>query len=119
MNHDPNCHHGMIPRKNSVGFDKCPEHHVDVRIAAEAADTEAEWVFEGPDPEVGIFGDLILHTCAANSDEEPAEHTDTRIYDGVLHPDLVDEVAYFTCPACKATTTSTNTWPRSYFEDVR
>jgi hypothetical protein len=108
VNHDPNCHHGMIPRKNSVGFDQCPVDGLDARAS--------EWVFEPADPEVGILTDGVTHTCPANlEDPEPAEHTDTRIYDGVLHPDIVDEVRYFTCPVCKGTTTTTDQWPRSYF----
>jgi len=77
---------------------------------------EAEWVFEGPDPEVGIFGDLVLHTCMDNVDQEPALIIDQRLYDEI-HNDIVVEVTTHQCQSCPATTTTTEQWPRSFFAE--
>lgn len=74
--------------------------------------TTVEWIFEGPDPEVGIFGDLILHPCS--DDTEPATLSDHTLRDA--GPDLVEDVTTYAC-ACGATTTVTEQWPRSFFED--
>jgi predicted RNA-binding Zn-ribbon protein involved in translation (DUF1610 family) len=71
-----------------------------------------EWIFEGPDPEVGIFGDLIVHPCAKNVDEEQAEEV------GTVHADKVHTVRIITrfrCPACGAETTATEEQPREHF----
>ena len=48
----------------------------------------SEWVFEGPDPEVGIFGDLVVHMCDKNVDEEPAPEGDVTQY-AAINPALV------------------------------
>jgi hypothetical protein len=77
------------------------------------------WEFEPADPEVGFLSDTITHTCAANLDEaEPAEETD-RTFTTQADGKNVVEVVVFTCPACKATTTGTNTWPIWMFEEPR
>ena len=48
---------------------------------APKADPEDDWVIEEADPEVGIFGDSIVHACAAN--DEFAEATS----DVTIRPD--------------------------------
>lgn len=76
----------------------------------------SEWIFEGPDPEVGIFGDLVVHTCAANADEEPATEQHVRHYPAI-DKGLVNEQTTFLCPVCGATTTTVDQWPASWFAE--
>lgn len=72
--------------------------------------TTAQWVFEGPDPEVGIFGDLIVHTCSANVDEEQAKETDVTMRT-LATPGLIEITRTFQCSACGATTTTRDQEP--------
>ena len=71
-------------------------------------DPNEGWSFEGPDPEVGIFGDRVVHEdCPV--DVEEAEVTDVATFrstgDGYLEVTRV-----FTC-TCGATTRTVDTYP--------
>lgn len=76
---------------------------------------DVEWVFEGPDPEVGIFGDLILHPCEANVDEEEASSDVTHRTDpgGAT----VTTSTTYTCPACQAAVTCIEQSPADWFAE--
>jgi len=69
------------------------------------------WVFEGPDPEVGIFGDLIVHTCDKNEDELEAEQADVSVREHSSVKGLVEIVTTFRCPACGVQTTTVDQEP--------
>ena len=76
----------------------------------------SEWVFEGPDPEVGIFGDLVVHMCAVNITEDPAVEKDVRQY-AAINPQVVNESTTFECPPCGATTTVVEQYPAEWFAE--
>jgi hypothetical protein len=78
----------------------------------------ATWEFEAADPEVGFLSDTVTHTCDANEDAEPALIIDVRHHAGA-HPELVAEVTTFECPVCTSTTTTTDQWPKHFFETPR
>lgn len=86
--------------------------------------TEAIWEYEAADPEVGFFSDSITHTCEANIEGEetlPAEITSSSLHT-VSHPawgQAVAEIIVWTCPVCQATTSATEHWPLSFFEEPR
>jgi len=86
----------------------------------------ATWEFEPADPEVGFFSDTVTHACAANEDEaQPAEaahltlQTVTRRRPNGTSEQMVAETTTFRCPACGATTATTDHWPLSFFEEPR
>jgi hypothetical protein len=81
-----------------------------------------EWVFEAADPEVGFLSDYIFHDCADNEDGDPAEQDSsfrkvTRCKPNGEHEKVVAESIKFTCPVCKATTTTVEHWPEWMFEE--
>lgn len=73
------------------------------------------WIFEVAEPEVGFMTDTITHDCEANEDAQGAT-SDSRLID---QPggETVHEIILFTCPACSATTTVVETWPRWMFDE--
>ena len=77
----------------------------------------AEWEFEAAEPEVGFLSDTITHTCKANveGDAEAAIVKDVSRWN---LPDgkTVREQTIWECPACEATTTSVDDFPRWMFE---
>lgn len=80
------------------------------------------WYFEGPDPEVGIFGDLIVHeacTAVAEGDDVPdAEQVDVTIKASTT-AGVENIVTTFRCPACGATTQTTDQQPSDHFKEPR
>lgn len=70
------------------------------------------WTFEGPDPEVGIFGELVIHECGT---EEEAVEGPTQMHDT---PDgkSVRVVRTFRCPGCGAETEVVESEPKEWFE---
>ena len=86
--------------------------------------TNEGWEFEGPDPEVGIFGDLIVHAACPdlpadldapdNVNGLVVENSTTRT-DG----QLVRVTTTYTCLRCGATASAVESWPAHYFEEPR
>jgi hypothetical protein len=75
-----------------------------------------DFVIEEADPEVGIFGDSIVHPCAAN--DEYAEATnDVTIRPDVSDPRMVQVITVFSCPACAETMTVIEQNPAEWFEE--
>jgi hypothetical protein len=92
----------------SVGCEGCK-----VTLPGNVPDPEAGWVFEGPDPEVGIFGDLVVHTCT----EDPEQATEVVDHYAAIDPRIVNERTTYTCPACGATTTCVEQHPADWFAE--
>jgi hypothetical protein len=87
--------------------------------------TTAEWVFEAADPEVGFLSDSITHTCETNVDADTFDVQPALIVDQTLRTvtregeKVVAETTTFQCPACEATTATTEHWPVWMFEEGR
>jgi hypothetical protein len=78
------------------------------------------WFIEGADPEVGIFGDTIIHECPTNvetDDEDIREATQDVNMRTSADGRMVDCVTTFTCPVCKATTEMVESWPVEMFTE--
>jgi hypothetical protein len=76
------------------------------------------WIIEEADPDVGIFGDSIVHACAANEDFAEAT-TDVAIRVDVADARMVVVTTTFTCPACGDTESIAEQNPRDWFEEFR
>ena len=76
---------------------------------------ENMWVFEEADPDVGIFGESIVHTCTAN--EDFAEATNDVDIRADIDPRMVRVVTTYTCPADGATTEVVEQCPAAWFEE--
>jgi len=81
----------------------------------------ATWEFEAAEPEVGFLSDTVTHACAANVDDaEPAETADVTLQTVTRNGEqVVAETTTFRCPACAATTATTEHWPLWFFEEPR
>lgn len=73
------------------------------------------WAFEEADPDVGIFGESVVHCCTANRDEEEAAREESLRSTGT--GEVVVTTTY-TC-ACGATTSFDSTYPAEWFEEPR
>lgn len=88
------------------------------RIHRTGCPVEADWTFDAGDPEVGIFGDLIVHACGVDEDEPEAVQVDVRMRtsdDGKM----VDIITTYECPACGTQTAAVDSQPAAYFEEPR
>jgi hypothetical protein len=74
------------------------------------------WEFDGGDPDVGVFGDSVIHCCQENLDiDEQATQTSVALTE--MDPEVVAQITTWTCPACSATTVTTDLYPRSMFQE--
>lgn len=81
--------------------------------------TQEEWSFEGPDYEVGIFGDTIVHeACEAEGDVEPAWQSDQSLMNDPDDPEWVIITTTYSCE-CGATTSWVERYPADHFETPR
>ena len=77
----------------------------------------AAWEFEGPDPEVGIFGDSVVHTCDGNVEEVQQATVSNVNFRTSEDGRTVTGTTTFTCPVCSATTATAEVWPASMFSE--
>jgi hypothetical protein len=90
--------------------------------ARDQADTapDESWIIEAADPEVGIFGDSIVHDCAANAESEDDDveaAVDTSFREEARsrgHFNVICTTT-FTCRACGSTTSFDESWPAEMF----
>jgi hypothetical protein len=74
------------------------------------------WQYNEADPDVGIFGESVVHCCADNRDEDEAIRAES------LRSTETGEVVVTTtyiCQVCAATTAFDNTYPAEWFEEPR
>lgn len=74
------------------------------------------WFIDEADPDVGIFGDAVIHEACAENVEGDAATIDVAIRD---EGDDVVLTTTFTCPACSGTTSYDERQPREWFEEGR
>jgi rubredoxin len=82
--------------------------------------TSEDWTYEGPDYEVGIFGESVYHeACQSPADdvvEAEEQPADMRTSD---NGKWVKITRTFKCPVCGATTTVEESEPIESFETPR
>src|SRR3954471_5789265 len=83
--------------------------------AADEAD-EDSWVIECADPEVGIFGDSIVHACDANVEDAEDATPEVAMRDSA-DGTMVECTTTFTCPRCGATYVVVDCWPAEMFTE--
>ena len=76
------------------------------------------WIIEAADPEVGIFGDSVVHDCAANAtgEDDIEAAIDTTFRDSADRTMVVCTTT-FTCRGCGATTSFDESWPAEMFTE--
>jgi hypothetical protein len=74
------------------------------------------WAFEEADPDVGIFGESVVHCCGANPDEDEAAREESL---RPSHDGTVVVTTTYTCTACGATRAFDNIYPAEWFEEPR
>lgn len=92
----------------------CPYRAALLEVLAplvEAEKKEAGWTFEPAEPDVGIFGDLVIHECGT---EEEAEELPVHMENRGLS--FVQVTRTWRCPGCGSETTATYDEPREWFE---
>jgi len=87
--------------------------------------TNEGWLFEGPDPEVGIFGDLIVHDACpiVSDDDEAPDNTNGGVEEADVsyvtdkQRRLVTMTTTYKCVRCGATTQASEQFPADDFEN--
>lgn len=82
------------------------------------------WEFEGPDPEVGIFGDLIVHAACPllPPDAEAPDNVNGLVTENSTtrtEGQMVRVTTTYTCTVCGSTASSVESWPAHFFEEPR
>jgi hypothetical protein len=79
---------------------------------------DARWYFEGPDYEVGLFGDLIVHECDDNTEDARGHVAEAEVAEVRQRTDgsLVTITTVFRCPVDGATTEVVDQHPAEHFE---
>jgi len=83
---------------------------------------QREWEFESGDPDVGIFGDSVVHAACpqVDPDDDVTQATQTDVTVRASRtPGVLDVITTFTCPACGAVTRTKSQEPAEHFEEPR
>jgi len=79
------------------------------------ADPFAGWTIEEADPDVGIFGESVVHDCDENYAQDDPQDATPEVAMRAEGEQVVVTTT-FTCPACSATTSFEERMPKEWFE---